>query len=55
MWHGAAEINGMTGVSLEMRRPRAVNEAGGSAGMSVSNLLKALMGSARSNKRRFFL
>ena len=31
-----------------------VNAAGGSTGMSVSNLLKALTGSARSNKRRFF-
>jgi len=51
----AAEINGMTGVSLEMRRSRCVNAAGDYAGKSVSNLLKALIGSARSNKRRFFL
>ncbi len=53
MWHGAAEINGMTDVPVGMRRSRCI-DAGGSVGTSVSNLLKALMESARSNKRRFF-
>lgn len=35
-------------------RFHSMDEAGGSVGPSVSNLLKALMGSAYSNKRRFF-
>lgn len=51
---GATDTRKLTGVPSGMRRPRAVNEAGDSAGTSVSNLLKALMGSAHWNKRRFF-
>lgn len=35
-------------------RFHSVDEAGGAVGTSVSNLLKALMGSVCSNKRRFF-
>jgi len=35
-------------------RFHSTDEAGGSVGPSVSNPLKALMGSAYSNKRRFF-
>ncbi len=55
MIHGAAEIKKMAGVPAGMRRSHCVNAAGDYAGKSVSNLLKALIGSARSNKRRFFL
>ena len=35
-------------------RFHSLDEAGGPVGPSVSNLLKALMGGAYSNKRRFF-
>lgn len=54
MIHGAAEIKKMTGLPAGMLRSHYVNAAGDNAGKSVSNLLKALTGSARSNKRRFF-
>jgi len=44
MRHRAFEINGMTGVLVGLRRSRSIDAASGSAGMSVSNLLKALIG-----------
>jgi hypothetical protein len=54
MQRPAADTRKITNYPSGIGRFHSMDEAGGSVGASVGNLLKALMGSAFSNKRKFF-